>query len=372
MPTDWYFIGPDKTGHRCPYCCDGFKSSGLSCTIDCSNSYTCVPETLLQEGAAGVPPCWVYGRDNPGEPYSISIVWNSRYHSSYSYTCFPSGPPCVNSAGWVVTSKDGSGGACSGYRGSWGLGTCPAAVGCTGCSQVLRTVLQGCPGEPTTSTELCPTGGICPNGSPIYCPGDPPEVDEYYTITTYPTCLSCSICSTYSTNTADACTCYCETPCVCGEPGCPPCTPCINHSCPSCEEPYLIFGGVDPDDCACSVPVMGCPSGWVQECRSGSCGYENHCYCDPNLPDADCCQNAPSHYDISPGPTGWINAFGICNPCHALSNDAGADCCSRDAVAYIRKGCSTNSDICCPDGRCYSKLDVICRTDRGPTVRYCK
>ena len=371
MPTDWYYVGPDKTGHRCPYCCDAFKATGDGCALDCSNSYTCVPGALPQEGANGVPPCWVYGRNSPTDPYSVSIVWNTRYHGGFVSTCFPSGAPCVNSAGWVVVSKDGSGGACSGYRGS--LGLCPAAAGCTGCQQTFRYVQHGCPGSASTSFLPCPSeGDLCANGDVVYCP-DGPGVEDY-TITTYPTCTSCSTCTTYTTNTAWECTCYCteDPPCPCGEPGCDPCAQCINHSCPSCNEAYLPFGGGEPDDCACSVPVMNCPSGWLQECRDCGGTWRNHCYCGPELANSDCCQTAPSHYDITRGPTGWINAFGICTPCHALSNDAGADCCSRDAVAYIRKGCSTNSDICCPDGRCYSKSDVICRTDRGPTVRYCK
>lgn len=356
----WYYAGVDKTGHKCPYCCDAFESGvggcGLICAVSADPAWTCVPPPFGDE-------CFVYRKNFTSPPFSVSVVWNSWYFgATQTLSCYPSSttPPCVNSAGWSVVGS--LGGGCSGVAYS-GVGGCGSGVGCTGCSQTIASIRLACTGP-----------------APEACPDDPYDCFTYTGIDTWlPYCRGCSTCS-YSTGTQceascdsneEGCAGFCDVDCI-DNTYCPPFYECVAGACVPAEC-HPVTGASVCDPCH----TLGCTEdegGDIGVCyvdSSPTCDANHYLYCTCfgweclcNSDHAACCTESNPYGDTEPGQTGWRNvSHGRCRPCYWPAPAPTGDCCSRSGGTYEQKHCSSLDEGCCPDGRCYPSASVICRYD---------
>lgn len=317
MAGPWYFVGVDRTGHKCPYCCDAFaKQVDNVCRPSCESSsaykYLCTPAPLDVD-------CWYYS--SVSAPPSVQIEWNSFYFGSSTDPgdCFGT-VPTVNAAGWATLAV-------------------PA------CSQVKAVMSQACGSD---SISLCdPEPGGCYSN----CVG-------FAWVSWY--CAGCTVCSQSS---GGGCECSCDDTIGGCESVCHPCLcpngdPCDEFGeCSGCDMETV---GAAPDCGVCSfadldefcewecVPLRSCATGFAAICTSSGL----FCRCNVN---SDCCTGPQAAGYI------WHSSDSQCKPCYEPSVSS-SDCCSLESGAYVQKHCSADYR-CCPDGRCYPSSTVVCRAD---------
>lgn len=327
----WYYIGPDKTGLACDYCCAGFYESFGSCLpASCEVSGSKVYRDYL---------CPNSNFPTPFHYYKLDPVTNTATISVNPTKCTTLSPECAT------------------YTPSEGLNAA-GRVG-SGCSQTVVISSTSC----FNSTQSCTFLGCETACGYEQQPGA--IVWPYSCMPNGGNCSCSQIGPSYST-----CGCICANPrsewnntccnpnegelCYCGGggQGCVPCPDgteaCFGLPCP-CE------GSALPDPPCNFCEQITCPGpGGTYYCAEKQCypacsaGYECSCgSCSCNAP-STCCVGDLFGYI-------WDASAKACRSC-GYGYPPPTNCCAPN-----RAGCSSNDSICCNDGRCYNESTTLCR-----------
>lgn len=319
--SNWYYIGPDKTGLACNSCCAGFTDVGG----------TCAPFACSTDGYPRPYVC-----PNPTFP-TPNHVYSWLGGAIDDVTIEPNPVLCGTST--VCYSYSPSAGLNSGGR---------IGEGCTGQTYV-------------TSTYLCEdVSTACP--SPPAC-SPPQELVEISGTIFYSCFRSGDSCSCYSYAELDAqCACIssssnCDLVVCCDDFGDPPgcvfdcfyeelcpngtvrtldyCgrSPPSPFSCPECVD-----SSGNPLTCMAPPGVASCDATYGYSCSCGIC----------TCVDKSICECPAIGFSYDPGTD-------TCVPCYE-GEWVREDCCD---IVWKQKNCASGY-VCCNDGRCYEESTVLC------------
>lgn len=338
--SQWYYVGPDKTGFDCPDCCAAFSYSYGSCFVaSCSVSL--------------------------GQARRNYVCPTEAFPSPFHYYYIQPGTNNVSVSANPVLCPGGVQESCGYFEPPLNTLNSGGRIG-AGCSQEYVTWIDG-PCSPYT--QDCP--GTCNENCGIYMTGNVTFLNSCY--------ASGGVCGCNNAGSINNCACECLAPiwgALCCDPDPEASGECAcgsdsgggdNNNCTSCDDgtqacpgPCLCAGSPVPEcgycetvscngtNYVCDTPSCseGCDAGFTCVCGGCVCTTSD-----------TCCSG--DRYGFSFVPYGPPNYGGECISCgDGYPTYAGKGCC----LGYERKGCEVG-EKCCADGRCYPSETTLCLPD---------